>query len=135
VRTAAKCLMRQTDNLDNSAGDRIENSATEITRSAARGMKAEPRFYMRSRECKIHSARRIRTSRRCFVEILRNVDRGQRWRGESRGLIFVRLCPSQSDRSVELIETRNAVSNVRCNTCRIKSCVKVCAELYRMQIT
>lgn len=37
-----KCLIRQTDNSDNSVGDRIENSATEITRSsynvkAARG--------------------------------------------------------------------------------------------------
>ena len=30
VRTGSKCLMRQTDNSDNSAGDRIENSATEI---------------------------------------------------------------------------------------------------------
>lgn len=42
VRTAPKCLMRQTDNSDNSAGDRIENSTTEITWSgrsvkAARG--------------------------------------------------------------------------------------------------
>lgn len=31
VRTVSKCLMRQTDNSDNSTGDRIENSATEIT--------------------------------------------------------------------------------------------------------
>lgn len=30
VRTGPKCLMRQTDNSDNSAGDRIENSTTEI---------------------------------------------------------------------------------------------------------
>lgn len=39
VRTALKCLMRQTDNSDNSTGDRIENSATEIARSG-RGMDA-----------------------------------------------------------------------------------------------
>lgn len=30
MRTGPKCLMRQTDNSDNSAGDRIENSTTEI---------------------------------------------------------------------------------------------------------
>lgn len=76
--------MRQTDNSDNSTGDRIENSATEITWFSRSVKAAQGNFICDRMNAKYIDVSRRKRESTSYVEILQNinrakVDQSRRW--------------------------------------------------------